>query len=111
MPNLATTALTRVTRSIAAKHQLPVIADEIYGGMAFETDAFVPAALLASHVPVLSVGGIAKQWLVPGWRVGWILIHDPIGVFAHVRTGLLALTTTILGANSVVQVSHVPRIP
>jgi tyrosine aminotransferase len=89
--------------NIAAKHHLPVIADEIYGGMVFETDAFVPAALLASHVPVLSVGGIAKQWLVPGWRVGWILIHDPIGVFGHVRTGLLALSTTILGANSVVQ--------
>ena len=75
--------------------------------MVFETDTFVPAALLASHVPVLSVGGIAKQWLVPGWRVGWILIHDPLGVFEHVRTGLLALSTTILGANSVVQVSHV----
>lgn len=84
-----------------------MIADEIYGGMVFETDAFVPAALLASHVPVLSVSGIAKQWLVPGWRVGWVLIHDPLGVLGHVRTGLLALTTTILGANSVVQVRHV----
>jgi tyrosine aminotransferase len=84
-----------------------VIADEIYGGMVFESGTFVPAAALAPHVPVLTVGGIAKQWLVPGWRVGWLLIHDPIGVLPHVRAGLLALTTTILGANSVVQVREV----
>ena len=33
-------------------------------------------ASLSSDVPILSCGGLAKRWLVPGWRMGWILIHD-----------------------------------
>ena len=40
---------------------------------------------LSRNVPVLSVGGMAKEFLVPGWRVGWILIHDRAGAFAKVR--------------------------
>lgn len=38
-------------------------------------------ASLSSDVPVLSCGGLAKRWLVPGWRMGWILIHDRNNVF------------------------------
>ncbi len=29
-----------------------------------------------------------SRFLVPGWRVGWILIHDKNGAFEEVRTGL-----------------------
>lgn len=38
-------------------------------------------ASLSSDVPILSCGGLAKRWLVPGWRMGWILIHDRNQVF------------------------------
>lgn len=41
------------------------------------------------EVPVLSVGGIAKQYLVPGWRVGWLLIHDRHNRINHVRAALI----------------------
>lgn len=40
---------------------------------------------LSSTVPVLSVGGLAKEFLVPGWRVGWVMVHDKNGVFEEVR--------------------------
>jgi tyrosine aminotransferase len=48
------------------QHHLPVIADEIYGNLVFEGSAFFPLASLTSTVPVLSAGGIAKEFLVPG---------------------------------------------
>lgn len=32
---------------------------------------------LSPEVPVFTLGGLAKQYLVPGWRIGWIMIHDP----------------------------------
>ena len=36
-------------------------------------------AAVATDVPVLVCGGTAKRYLIPGWRIGWILVHDPIG--------------------------------
>lgn len=61
-------------------------------------------ASLTKDVPILSVGGLAKKWLVPGWRVGWILVYDRHDVFKQdVREGLLNLSQVILGPNSVCQ--------
>lgn len=66
-------------------------------------------ATLTSTVPILSVGGLAKKWLVPGWRVGWILIHDRQGVFREIHEGLHQLAQVILGPNSLIQ-SALPDI-
>ena len=95
--------------AVAEKHQVPIIADEIYGNITFEGHQFHPVASLTTEVPVLSVGGIAKEFLVPGWRVGWILIHDRNGAFTEVRKGLMKLTQLIIGANTLVQ-SAMPAI-
>ena len=61
---------------MAEKHFLPIIGDEIYAGLIFKKQKFYSIASLSKNVPVLSCGGIGKKYLVPGWRVGWILIHD-----------------------------------
>ncbi|CDS06015.1 hypothetical protein LRAMOSA08543 [Lichtheimia ramosa] len=90
--------------AIAAKHHLPIIADEIYCDLVYKGNTFYPMASLTKDVPILAVGGLAKKWLVPGWRIGWILVHDRHDAFAaEVRTGLLNLSQVILGPNSVVQ--------
>ena len=39
---------------------------------------------MTSTVPILTCGGLAKKYLVPGWRVGWVLIHDRDGAFSEV---------------------------
>ncbi|KAJ1979859.1 hypothetical protein H4R33_005620 [Dimargaris cristalligena] len=67
------------------------------------SNQFHALAQLTHTVPILTVGGLAKQWLVPGWRVGWILIHDRQQLFSQVRRGLEALSTLILGPNTVIQ--------
>jgi tyrosine aminotransferase len=86
---------------VAERHALPVIADEIYENLVFAPAAFVPMASLCPAVPVLAAGGIAKEMLVPGWRVGWVVVHDtPGGHMREVRRGLFALSQLVLGANS-----------
>lgn len=60
-------------------------------------------ATLTSTVPILAVGGLAKKWLVPGWRVGWIMIHDRNGIFTEINEGLHQLAQIILGPNSLIQ--------
>jgi len=89
--------------AIAERHRLPILADEIYCGLVFEPHVFQPLAELSPRVPVVTVGGLAKQFVVPGWRVGWLMLHDPVGAFGELREGLNRLTTLIVGANTLVQ--------
>lgn len=46
---------------------------------------------------------------MPGWRVGWVTIHDRNDLFSEVRKGLFALSQLILGANSLI-ISALPAI-
>lgn len=95
---------------VAEKHRLPIISDEIYADMVFEPSVFTPLATLSKNVPILTTGGLAKRYLVPGWRVGWVLIHDRNNAFGpQVRSGIIALTQLILGSNSLTQ-SAIPDI-
>lgn len=70
--------------ALAEKHHLPIIADEIYCDLVFKGNQFYPMATLTKEVPILSVGGLAKKYLVPGWRVGWVTVHDRNGIFQEV---------------------------
>lgn len=89
---------------LAEKYCLPIIADEIYSDLVFSGEKFVPMATLTQSVPILSCGGIGKKFLVPGWRLGWITIHDRNDIFAEeVVNGLKRLSQRILGPNVIVQ--------
>ncbi len=77
--------------------------------MIFSGQKFTPMAEVSKNCPVLVFGGIAKQFLVPGWRVGWVQVHDPTHVLDQVRSGLISMSQIVLGANSLVQ-SALPRI-
>jgi aspartate/methionine/tyrosine aminotransferase len=61
--------------TIADKHRVPVIADEIYEHFVFESSGkqYTPMASLTATVPVLSCGGLTKRYLIPGlFRSDWI---------------------------------------
>ena len=63
-------------QQVAERHQLPIIADEIYAYSVFSGEKFHPLAACTTNVPVLSCCALSKRFLVPGWRLGWIQIHD-----------------------------------
>jgi len=60
---------------LAEELRLPVVADEVYTDMSFSDD-YVSCAAVSPRVPILSVGALSKRWVTPGWRVGWITVHD-----------------------------------
>lgn len=93
---------------LAYKYRLPILADEIYANMIFEGETFTSCAEV-SNGPVYVLGGLAKQYLAPGWRVGWIVLHDPENRLEKVRPGLCSLSQVILGANSICQAA-IPSI-
>ncbi|CAL8102320.1 unnamed protein product [Orchesella dallaii] len=90
--------------AIAERNCVPIIADEIYDFFVFKGEVFHPLATLSTNVPILSCSGLTKRFLVPGWRMGWILIHDRNNVFAsEVRGALQSLSQRIIGSNTLVQ--------
>ncbi|KAI6177244.1 Tyrosine aminotransferase [Aphelenchoides bicaudatus] len=94
---------------LAYKHKLVIIADEIYGDLVYDGAVFYPMASLSPKVPIISVDGIAKRYLVPGWRMGWAIVHDRYGVLTDVKKGMIALSQKIVGPNSLVQ-GALPKI-
>jgi len=99
---------------LAAKHKLPIIADEVYGGMVFGGKKYVSCATvskkLGNVVPVISACGLAKQFLVPGWRVGWLTFHDTdCGAAKEIKAGVMRLAQVVLGATHLCQAA-VPSV-
>lgn len=89
----------------ASKLHLLVIADEVYADMVFSESEFTSIGSQSVDVPVISVGGISKQFVVPGWRLGWILLHDRNDLLKQgdVRKGIRQFTTRMLVPNSPAQ--------
>ncbi|CAH1780455.1 unnamed protein product [Owenia fusiformis] len=89
---------------IAERNKVPIIADEIYADFVFPGEKYFSMASQTCDVPILSCGGLTKRYLVPGWRMGWITIHDRHDIFAQeVRQGLTNLSQRILGPNTIIQ--------
>ena len=94
---------------IAEKYKLPIISDEIYGGIVFNGVEFTPLSFLTQNVPVLTLSGLSKKFLAPGWRVGWIILTDRINVMRETFNGMKSISQLVLGANTLVQ-SALPSI-
>lgn len=65
---------------------------------------FISLSELSDTVPILTCGGISKTCLIPGLRLGWIIINDKANNFdSSVRLGLGRLTQRLMGPNSLIQ--------
>lgn len=89
--------------NLAEKYFLPIIADEIYEHFVFPGVEYCSVSSLSKTVPVLSCGGLTKRFLVPGWRMGWVIVHDRNNILDDIRKGIANLSTRILGPCSILQ--------
>lgn len=89
--------------AVADAAKVPIIADEIYAGLVFTGNVFTSVADIDTDVPRIVVGGLAKTYVVPGWRLGWSIQVDPKGYLANIQAGMVALSTLLVGPNSLIQ--------
>ncbi len=60
--------------ALAERHQLVLMADEIYDGIVYDDAVFQPLAELAGALPCLSFGGLSKVHRACGYRIGWFTV-------------------------------------
>jgi len=71
--------------TLARELGIMVVSDEVYRWSVFGSNPFVPMGKFSSIVPVITLGSISKGWIVPGWRTGWLALHDLNGVFRSTK--------------------------
>lgn len=82
-----------------------VVADEIYDGLDF-TGHHVSIASRSQDVPVISLNGVSKVYYAPGWRIGYMALHDPSERMSLVRDGLERLLRSRLCASTPAQLGY-----
>jgi tyrosine/nicotianamine family aminotransferase len=87
---------------IAAEHNLPIISDEIYDDMVID-GTFTPTASLTKEVPIITLNGISKNYLAPGWRLGWMILSNLNEEHAQLKEALLKLCRLRLCASTPAQ--------
>jgi alanine-synthesizing transaminase len=63
--------------ALARKHQLLLLADEIYDKILYDDAAHVPLASVAPDLLCLTFNGLSKAYRVAGYRSGWLVITGP----------------------------------
>ncbi len=79
---------------LAKRHNLVVMADEIYDQMVYDDAEFVPMATLVDDAVCLGFSGLSKVYRACGYRVGWCVFSgdlDRASEYIHAMELLAAL--------------------
>ena len=82
-----------------------IVADEIYDGLDF-TGTQRSVASLSHDVPVVALNGVSKVYYAPGWRIGYMAIHDPTNRLLDVRDGIERMLRSRLCASTPAQLGY-----
>lgn len=98
---------------LARRKNLVIFADEIYDKLILDsgekTDP-ISIAAVAPDVPVVTFGGLSKNYLAPGWRIGWgVVSGDAVAVKPYVE-GIHRLLRARLCANHPEQYAIKPAL-
>ena len=95
---------------LARRHNLVIFADEIYDKLILDNDQHVAMAAVAPDVPVVTFGGLSKNYLAPGWRIGWGVVSGDDAVVKPYVEGVNRLLRSRLCANHPEQYAIKPAL-
>ena len=102
--SVCTRAMLEEIAELARRHNLIVFADEIYDKLIIDDDVQgeapqIAIAAVAPDVPVITFGGLSKNYLAPGWRIGWGIASGEASVIKPYLEGVNKLLRARLCAN------------
>jgi arginine:pyruvate transaminase len=59
--------------ALARKHDLWIVADEVYADLTFDREHVSIASLDGMAERTVTIGSLSKSHAMPGWRVGWVI--------------------------------------
>lgn len=89
--------------ALAEKHNLVLMADEIYDRVLYDDAVHVPLCTLTKKCLVLSYNGLSKSHRIAGFRSGWLMISGKKDHAQDFIEGLTMLTSMRLCANAPAQ--------
>jgi alanine-synthesizing transaminase len=84
---------------LARRNNLVIFADEIYDKLILDDDQHISMASVAPDVPVVTFGGLSKNYLAPGWRIGWGIVSGDAAAVKPYIEGIHRLLRSRLCAN------------
>ena len=84
---------------IAKDNNLIIFADEIYDKLLFEGEKHTSIASLDSEAPMITFGGLSKNYMVPGFRIGWGIVSGDRAVLKDYIEAINKLLRARLSAN------------
>jgi alanine-synthesizing transaminase len=97
--SLCTRQMLEQIAELARRHNLIVFADEIYDKLILEDTEHIAFAAVAPDVPCVTFGGMSKNYLVPGWRIGWGIVSGDATAVKTYTDGVHRLLRARLCAN------------
>src|SRR6267378_5333773 len=95
---------------LARRHNLVVFSDEIYDKLILEDTPHIAFASVAPDVPCVTFGGMSKNYLVPGWRIGWGIVSGEASAVKPYTEGIHKLLRARLSANHPEQYAIKPAL-
>jgi len=84
---------------LARRNNLVIFADEIYDKLILDDEPHISLASLAPDVPIVTFGGLSKNYLAPGWRIGWGVVSGDAAAVKPYVEGIGRLLRSRLCAN------------
>ena len=94
----------RKIAEMAHRRNLVLIADDIYSELVFDGDGVAPSPALEPG-PCVILNGFSKNWLVPGWRAGYVAFKHENGELDEIREGVLKQARSRLSASYPIQIA------
>ncbi len=88
---------------LAREHNLVIFSDEIYDNLTLNGEKIVSMASLSEEAAVITLGGLSKNYLAPGFRIGWGVVSGREEVLGDYLNGVNKLLRARLSASHPVQ--------
>jgi alanine-synthesizing transaminase len=95
---------------IAKKHNLVILADEIYDKLLMDGKHLTSCASLDRDVPMVTFGGLSKNFMVPGFRIGWGIVSGDKTVLKDYVEAINKMLRARLSANHPEQYGIAPAL-
>ncbi|HKJ81375.1 MAG TPA: aminotransferase class I/II-fold pyridoxal phosphate-dependent enzyme [Ignavibacteriaceae bacterium] len=95
---------------LAVENNLVIFADEIYDKLIFDGKKHISIASLNKNASVITFGGLSKNYMVPGFRIGWGIVSGQREILKDFIDAINKILRSRLSANHPEQYGITPSL-